>query len=91
MLGGFGGRPLGCAQFVRSCSDLAPWLAGVWVFDGFPGACVRVGGVRVVAGPGVSGWVGAWAGGNAVCSRCFVVVVVVAADVCGCRPAGLGM
>ncbi len=32
-----------------------------------------------------------WAGGNAVCSRYLVVVVVVVADVCGCQPAGLGM
>jgi hypothetical protein len=50
---------------------------------------VRVGGVRVVAGRVGAG---AGAGGNAVCSRCFVVVVVVVvADVCGCRPVGLGM
>jgi hypothetical protein len=37
------------------------------------------------------GWarVGGWAGGNAGCSRYYVVVVV--ADVCGGRPAGLCM
>ncbi len=40
-------------------------------------------------GTGGRGWVGGWAGANAVCSRHFVVVLV--ADVCGCRPAGLGM
>ena len=39
VLGGFGGRPLGRrAQDVRSCLDLAAWLAGVWVLDGSPGA-----------------------------------------------------
>ncbi len=49
---------------------------------------VRVGGVRF-GGTGGRGWVCGWAGGIAVCSRYFVIVVV--ADVCGCRPAGLGM
>jgi hypothetical protein len=43
VLGGLGGRPLGRAQLVRSCLDLAAWLAGVWVLDGclrvFGGAC----------------------------------------------------
>jgi hypothetical protein len=38
VLGGFGGRPLGRPQGVRWCLDLAAWLAGVWVFDGLPGA-----------------------------------------------------
>jgi hypothetical protein len=90
VLGGFGGRPLGRAQFVRSCLYLATCLAGVWVLDGWPGAscwwrprrmrprCYGTGGRRRVGG---------WAFGNAVRSR-FVVVVVVA-DVCVCRPAGL--
>ncbi len=55
--GGFGGRPLGLAQDVRSCLDLAAWLAGVLVSDLLPGA--RVGGVRVSAIRVVAGRVGA--------------------------------
>ena len=38
VLGGFGGRPLGRAQGVRSCLDLAAWLAGVLVLNGLLGA-----------------------------------------------------
>ncbi len=97
VLGGFGGRLLGRAQNVRSCLDLAlGWrVFGCWTVCPEPRVGgVRVGGIRVVAGRvGAGGWVGGWvgglAGGNAVCSGCFVVVVV--ADVCGCRLAGLGM
>jgi hypothetical protein len=48
---------------------------------------VRVGGVRVVAGRASAG---GRDGGNAVCSRYFVDVVVLA-DVCGCGLAGLGI
>jgi hypothetical protein len=99
-LGGFGGRPLGRrAQAVRSCVDLAAWLADVWVLDGLHEAscwlrtrrwhprCCGTGG----AGGWAGGWVGGWAGGNAVCSKyvVVVVVVVVVADVCGCRQAGM--
>ena len=96
VLGGFGGRPLGRAQLVRSCLDLAAWLAGVWVFDGLTGASCwrRLRRWRLrCCGTGGRGWVGGWvrgrAGGNAVRSRLFVIVVV--ADVCDCRPAGSGM
>ena len=39
VLGGFGGRPLGRrAKYVRSCLDLAAWLAGASVLDGSLGA-----------------------------------------------------
>jgi hypothetical protein len=91
VLGGFGGRPLGRAQDVRSCLDLATWSAGVWVLDCLPeGSCwwrPRRWRPRCC---GAGGRAGGCAVGNAVCSRYFVVVIVVA-DVCGCQPAGSGM
>jgi hypothetical protein len=69
------GGCLGFGRFARSLVSVAS-------------ALLRDGWARV------GGWVGRWvgAGGNAVCSRYFVVVVVVVvADVCGCRPPGLGV
>ncbi len=75
--GGFGGRPLGCTQLVRSCLDLAAWLVGFRGLDSLPGASCWW-------RPRCCG--GGCASGNAVCSRYFVVVVV--ADVCGCWPEG---
>jgi hypothetical protein len=62
VLGGFGGRPLGRAQRVRSCLDLAAWLAGVRVSDRLreasrwwrPRRCRP----RVVGRVGAGGWVG---------------------------------
>ncbi len=39
--GGFGGRPLGRAQGVRSCLYVAVWLAGVCVLGGLPDASCR--------------------------------------------------
>ncbi len=90
VLGGIGGRLLWLAQAVRSCLD----LAACWRVFGCRTVCPdpRVGGVRVGGVRGVAGrvGVGGWTGGNAVCSRYFVFVVVMA-DVCGCGPAGLGI
>ena len=66
VLGGFGGRPLGRrAQRVRSCLDLAAWLAGVWVLDGSPGASCWWRPRRWrprCCGTGGRGWVGWWVG-----------------------------
>jgi hypothetical protein len=74
-LGGFGGRPLGCAQLVRSCLDLAAvWrVFGSWMFcPEVRVGGVRVGGVRVVAGRvGADGWVG-----GQVAMQCVVDIVL---------------
>ena len=69
VLGGFGGRPLGRAQDVRSVLDLAARLAGVCVLDGLPGAScwlrprswrLRCCGTGVLVGGWVGRWVGRW-------------------------------
>jgi hypothetical protein len=65
VLGGFGGRPLGRAQPVRSCLHLAAWLASVWVLGGLPGASCWWRPRRWrprCCGTGGRGWVGGWVG-----------------------------
>ncbi len=81
-MGGFGGRPLGRAQLVRSCLDLAAWLAGVWVLDGLPGPSCWWRSRRWRprrCGTGGCGWVGGWVGGRVrrqVAMQCVVDILL---------------
>jgi hypothetical protein len=81
VLGGFGGRPLGLAQLVRYCLDLAACLAGVWVLGGLLAASCWS--ASVASAWLRDGWArDGGAGGNAVYSRYLLLLLLLRWPMC---------